>query len=52
MLWTIWIECNDRVFNQEQWHESEVKHLICDDLVMYAKVAWARIVKYVEISAY
>ena len=38
-LWTIWIECNDKVFNHEQWHESKVKHRIWDKLVIYTKVA-------------
>jgi hypothetical protein len=37
-LWTIWIERNDRVFNQEQWHVSRVKHRIWDELIIYAKV--------------
>ena len=36
-LWTIWSERNDRVFNQEQWHECKTKHLIWDDLIIYAK---------------
>jgi hypothetical protein len=29
-IWTIWIqfEHNDKVFNQGQWHQSKVKHLI------------------------
>ena len=34
-FWTIWIECKDKVFSQEQWYESKVNYLI-----MYAKVAW------------
>ena len=25
LLWTIWIEGNDKVFNQEHWHKSKVK---------------------------
>ena len=28
MLWMIWIEHNDRVFNQEQWDESKIKHIV------------------------
>jgi hypothetical protein len=48
-LWTIWIECNDRVSNQKQWHESKVKHLIWDDLIMYAKVAWERVVNLLRL---
>ena len=49
-LWTIWVECNDKVFNQERWHESKVKYLIWDDPIMYAEMAWARVVKFVKIS--
>ena len=51
-LWTIWLEQIDRVLNYEQWHESKMKHLIWDDLTMYAKVAWARVAKFVEINTY
>lgn len=29
MLWRIWIERNDKVFNNEQCHGSKMKHLIC-----------------------
>jgi hypothetical protein len=50
-LWTIWIERKDRVFNQEQWHECKVKHLIPNDLRMYANVAWDNVVKYVKVNA-
>ena len=39
-LWTIPIECNNKVFNCEQWHESKVKHHIWDELIIYAKAAW------------
>ena len=38
--WTTWIMCNNKVFNQEQWHVSKVKHLIWDNLVMDAKIVW------------
>lgn len=51
-LWTIWIERNGKVFNWEHWHDSKMKQLIWDDLIMYAKVAWARLVKYINISVY
>ena len=51
-LWTIWIERNDRVFNLERWHKSKSKHLIWDNLISYAKVAWAKVVKYVKVSTY
>lgn len=40
-IWMIWIKHIDRVFNQEQWHNSKVKHIIWDNLIMHAKVAWA-----------
>jgi hypothetical protein len=51
-LWTIWIERNDQVFNQEHWHESNLKHLIWDELIMHSIVAWARVVKFVEIGSF
>lgn len=41
----IWIEGNGRVSHHEQWHESKMNHLLRDDLIMYAKVDWARVVK-------
>jgi len=44
-LWTIWIECNDKVFNHEQWHESNVKHRNWYGLIIYAKVAWQRVIE-------
>ena len=49
---TIWMERKDGVFNQGQWHESKVKHLNWDDCIIYAKLAWARVVKFGKISAY
>ncbi len=36
-------------FNQQYWHESKVKHLVWDELIMYAKVAWAM---YIKINAF
>jgi hypothetical protein len=48
----IWIEQNDRVLNHEQWHESKSKHLVWDDLIIYAKVGWERLIKYVMINTY
>lgn len=51
-LWMIWIERNDRVFNHEQWHESKMKNLIWDNLIMYAKAACITVAKFVEIGAY
>ena len=41
-----------KVFNQEQWHVSKAKHLIWDNLIMDAKIARDRMVKFVKISAY
>ena len=46
-LWTIWIEHNDRVFDQEQWHVAKVKQRIWDDLIIYAKVA-----SHIKISSF
>ena len=40
------------MFNNEQWHESKTIHLICEDLIMYAKVACVRVVKFTKVSAY
>ena len=51
-LWTIWIERNDKVFNHEQWHESKVKHKIWDELLMYARAAWERVLKLIKISSF
>ena len=51
-LWTMWIERNDKVFNHEQWHESKVKHRIWDELIMYVKAAWERIIKHIKISSF
>ena len=50
-LWTIWIERNDKVFNHEQWHESKVKQKIWDELIIYAKVAWKRVVEQLRLVA-
>ena len=51
-LWTTWIERNDRVFNNEQWHETKVKHCIWDELIVYAKVAWNWVIKQIKISSF
>ena len=29
-----------------------MKHLIWDDLIMYAKVVWAKVVKFLDITIY
>jgi hypothetical protein len=52
MLWTIWIERNNKVFNYEHWHESKVKHRIWDELIIYAKAAWERVIKHIKISSF
>ena len=49
-LYIIWIEHNDKVFNHEQWHESKVKCCIWDELIMYAKTAWKRVLKQIKIN--
>ena len=51
-LWTIWIEHNDKIFNHEQWHETRVKHRIWDELILYAKSAWERVLKQIKISKF
>lgn len=48
----MWIEENDQVFNQEEWLESKVKHVIWNELNLYTKVAWVRVVKLIDISIY
>ena len=50
-LWMIWIDQNNRVFNHEQWHESKMKHLIWDNLIMYAKMAWERVVNLLRLAS-
>ena len=51
-LWTIWVERNDKVFNQEQWHESKMKSRIWDTLLMYAHTVWQRVLKLIKISRF
>ena len=34
---------------KNKWYKSKVKHLIWNDLILYAKVAWERMFKYVKI---
>lgn len=40
------------LFGERIPNKFAIKHLIWDDLIMYAKMAWARVVKLVEISIY
>ena len=49
-MWIIWIERNDKVFNHEQWHKSKVKRRLWDELIIYAKRAWAHVIKLIKIS--
>lgn len=51
-LWTIWIERTDKVFSNTQWHESKVKQRIWDELIIYAKVAWNRVIEQIKISSF
>jgi hypothetical protein len=51
-LWSIWIERNDKGFNQEQQHVSKVKHRIWDEVIIYAKAAWNQVVKQIKISSF
>lgn len=39
ILWTIWIEHNNNVFNQDQWHDLKVKNLVLDEFIIYGKVS-------------
>ena len=51
-MWTIWIKRNDKVFNHGQWHESKVKHKIWDELIIYAKATWNRVIEQIKISSF
>lgn len=51
-LMTIGIERKDWIFNHKLWHDSKVKHIIWNDIILYPKVTWERVVKNVKISAF
>ena len=51
IVYNIWIEHNNKVFNQEQWHESMVKNLVGNNLTVYTEIAWERVVKIAKIGA-
>lgn len=51
-LWTIWIEHNDKVFNQTLWHESKAKHRIWNELILYTTTAWERVEKNAKTSEF
>ena len=40
------------MFNQVEWHLSRVKHRIWDELIIYAKAAWKRVVEQIRISRF
>lgn len=50
VLWTIWIEHTNKVFNQKQWHELKVKNLIWEECIIYGKAAWVKTLKHIERS--
>ena len=52
ILWNIWIERNNRVFNQEQWHVSKAKQRIWDDLIIYAKASWNWVLEHIKVSSF
>ena len=35
-----------------KWHETRVKHYIWDELIMYAKTGWERVLKQIKISEF
>ena len=40
------------MFNHVEWHLSKVKHRIWDELIIYAKTAWKRVVEQIRISRF
>lgn len=51
-LWTTQFERNDHDFDHTQKHEFKVQNLNWDECIMYAQMAWARVIKYVNISPF
>lgn len=41
---------SDKVFNQEQMHESKIGYTMPDELIMYSKVTWARDLGWLSMS--
>ena len=41
-----------KVFNQTQWHESNVKQQVWDAFIIYAKMAWKRVMEHIKISSF
>ena len=52
ILWHIWIECNDKMFNHEQRHEFKVNQRIWDELIIYAKATWKWVVEQIKINIF
>ena len=52
MLWTIWIERNDKAFNHKQWHESKVKNGIWNALNIYTMAAWNQVIEQIKSSSF
>ncbi len=46
-LWTLWIERNDLVFNNERWNVVKIHKVIWDALLDYGRVAWNRCMKLI-----
>lgn len=51
ILWTLWIEPNDLVFNGSKWHQHKALHTIWLGLVDYGRLAWG-ILKTKPIEAF
>jgi hypothetical protein len=45
-------EHNDHVFNHGQWHESKVIHQIWNELIIYAKAAWERVINQIKTNSF
>lgn len=41
---------SNKVFNQEQMHESKIGYTMSDELIMYSKVTWARDLGWLSMS--
>jgi hypothetical protein len=44
-LWSIWIECNDLIFNNVRWDGCRIQKAIWDAGLDYGRVAWRWCVK-------
>ena len=51
-LWTIQFERNDHDFDHTQKHKFKVQYLNWDECIMYAQMAWTRVIKYVSMSPF